>query len=89
MPSKVELGTIHAVTDDDTGMYRIGEIDGGWNGEIKHQIQQYGVEPILIHLAYMATRAIEISRESNNVHADETAKVAGNYDPIDVGCVDT
>ena len=80
MAEKEELGKITVVTDDDTGMYRIGEIEGGWNGKIKDHIQDHGVNGLLIHLAYMSTRVIEIHRESNstNGNSDCSAKPAQN-----------
>ena len=31
MPERLELGTTRVITDDDTGMYYIGEVESGWN----------------------------------------------------------
>ena len=69
MSEKQELARIWAVTDDDTGMYRIGEVDGGFNGNLQHQIEKYGSDELLKQLAYMTHTVIEMQRKQNSRQA--------------------
>jgi len=52
-----DLGSIRKVTDTDTSMYMIGEIDGGFDEvKLKAYIEQYGskgVAEIMSKLSYM------------------------------------
>ncbi len=66
MSEKINLGKIDVVTDCDTGMYRIGEIDGGFNGELRSHIKRYGSDELLLKLSYMANTVIELQREINS-----------------------
>lgn len=70
MPQKENLLTISKVTDDDTGMYRIGEIDGIFQ---KHTLDEYlkshgesGKTELINHLAYLQSQVIDAWRELNN-----------------------
>lgn len=64
MAEKTELGSIRVVTDCDTGIYTIGEVDGGWKTSmLKSHISKYGVESLLIRLAHMQSEAITIARD--------------------------
>jgi len=64
MPQKQTLATIWQVTDDDTGMYHIGEVDGGFNAEpLLCHIADHGTGEILKMLARMTAQVINIERE--------------------------
>jgi len=66
MPEKQTLGRISAITDCDTGLYAIGEIDGGLELEMtRHHIKKYGSDGLLRQLAYMTHTVIETQREIN------------------------
>ena len=61
-----QLGSIGYHTDDDTGTYDIGEIDGGWNvALLENYVRRYGVNGILYQLALMTTSVIEAKRKIN------------------------
>jgi hypothetical protein len=61
-----ELGSIGYHTDDDAGMYKIGEVDGGWNSTLlENYVRRYGVNGILYQLAFMTTSLIEAQRKIN------------------------
>jgi hypothetical protein len=64
MPERLKLATICAITDDDTGMYRIGEIDGGFDDtKLEDHIKDYGSEGLLKCLAYMHWQVMEQIRK--------------------------
>ena len=64
MSEKMPLGNIYVHTDDDTGMYRVGEVDGGFHTEsLRSHIDKYGTADVLSHLAHMTSTVIEINKE--------------------------
>mgnify|MGYP003119648607 CR=1 FL=1 len=65
MTEKRLLGSISAVTDCETGMYRIGEIEGGFNGLLDDHIRSYGSEGLLITLARFTSTVFETQRKIN------------------------
>ena len=66
MADRKELGRITIITDDSTGMYRIGEVDGGFHHDrLREHISEYGDTDILRLLAYMTSKVIGISRDIN------------------------
>lgn len=68
--NKTTLGTIVYHNDDDTGIYRIGEVDGGWHTfEVEQYIKQFGVNELLIKLGYLQHYAILIHQQlqHNNI----------------------
>ena len=58
MSERRTLFTISYHSDDDTGMYRVGEIDFGIHGELDAYIEHFGIEGVkdisetLIHLGW-------------------------------------
>lgn len=67
MSNRKQIGTISFHTDDDTGMYEVGEMDGGWNSsELETYIKRYGADKILVHLSYMASTVIDVNRKINS-----------------------
>jgi len=77
MPERKTLGRISAITDCDTGMYSIGEIDGGMDREMTRQhIENYGSEGLLRTLAYMVHLVVDEQRQINN-DSGEGASRAG------------
>jgi len=70
MPERKTILEISKVTDDDTGMYCIGEIDGIFQ---KHTLDAYlsshgekGKSELINHLAYLQSQIIDAWREINN-----------------------
>ena len=64
MAEKEPIAVISVITDDDTGMYSIGEVDGGFaKAELKQHIEDYGSGGIINHLACMTAMVVEVSRE--------------------------
>ena len=64
MPEKKTIARISIITDDDTGMYSIGEVDGGFDREsLRQHIEDHGAGGIINHLAYMTAMTVEIARE--------------------------
>lgn len=57
MPERKELCKLSTVTDDDTGMYHIGEIDGLFQGDdLKEYLKRHGekgVDRLVRHLGYL------------------------------------
>lgn len=60
MSEKKRIGTTWVIIDDDTGMYHIGEVDGGFDRQLLRQhIEDHGSDELLRHLANMTTMVIE------------------------------
>lgn len=57
MPERKELFTVSVISDDDTGMYTIGEVDGGMStGYLKDYLKEFGNEGkdnLLTHLSFI------------------------------------
>lgn len=70
MPERKQMVSITIVTDDDTGMYHIGEPGGLFQqGELLEYLQQRGQKGklgILEHLAYLQNQVIESWRKVNS-----------------------
>ena len=70
MPERESILTITKVTDDDTGMYRIGEIDGIFQsqslGEYLSSHGEKGKTELINHFAYLQSQVIDAWRELNN-----------------------
>ena len=66
MPESKIIGTISIITDCETGMYKMGEVDGGLNDVqlIKH-VEKYGHEGLCEKLAYMQWQVWQALREVN------------------------
>lgn len=63
MPERNKLAQINFITDDDTGMHHIGEVDGGFHTfELRDYIQQYGTTELLKQLSYMQYQVINMER---------------------------
>jgi hypothetical protein len=66
MPERKQLAKISRVTDDDTGMYRIGEVEGAFQqDQLKEFISRYGKGGLLSTLAYMTHQVVSAAREVN------------------------
>ena len=64
MSKKVQLAKIWAVNDDDTGMYEIGEVDGGFNSiALEEHIRNHGKDGLILHLSNMIYQVTSKSRE--------------------------
>ncbi len=72
MPEKMTMTKISVVTDDDTGMYSIGEIDGMFcKKELREHIESHGSQGLIEHLAFLQYQVIEMKR---SMLADQTPK---------------
>lgn len=75
MPERKQLGRISVITDCDTGMYSIGEIDGGFDSEsVRNHIEKYGSSGLLEKLAYMTHVVVEQHRNINSGVMDNAIK---------------
>ena len=71
MSEKKQLAKIWTVADDDTGMYKIGEVDGGFNSiALEEHIKDHGKDDLILHLSNMIYQVISKSREidENSLH---------------------
>ena len=75
MSERKELGSISYHSDDDTGMYHIGEIDGGFNGNLKHYLESFGTkgrDELLTQFGYMSYLVqktyLEVNAESSQAN---------------------
>ncbi len=62
MACRKNLLTVGYHYDDETGMYRVGEIDTGINGDLPEYIERYGTKgahEILAGLAYLSGQVME------------------------------
>ena len=67
MPQTEILANVTVVTDDDTGMWSIGEVEGQFfNDRLKEHIESHGVDNILIQLNQMIYSAIDMNRDIQN-----------------------
>ena len=61
MPERKEILKINVITDDDTGMWSIGEIDGIFQEDVLAEfIDDYGYEHLVSHLAFLSYQVIRI-----------------------------
>ena len=62
MPEKTPILIVSTITDDDTGMYCIGEVDGIFQkGQLLKHLQTYGItgkNDLLTHLAFLQHQVI-------------------------------
>ena len=73
MASRQKLLEVSAITDCETGMYEIGEVDFGINMSIEHHIRKYGHEEILLTLAHLI---YEVKRTAAKLHLEEMPDAA-------------
>jgi len=76
MSEKKDLGRIWVITDCDTGLYSIGEVDGGFNGGLKDHVTRYGAEGLLVKLGRMSAAVHNCQVEINlkNQEQDKCAE---------------
>ena len=62
MPEKTPILIVNTITDDDTGMYFVGEIDGMFQrGQLQKYLRTYGIkgkDELLTHLAFLQHQVI-------------------------------
>ena len=74
MPERRTLVSITTVTDHDTEMYHIGEIDGLLqHGELKEHIKRHGHQELLVHLAYLQSQVFTALHEVNDEKEENNA----------------
>ena len=62
-----KLATIKFITDFETPMYHLGEVQGSFNDEeLKKYIKRFGTTDLLSHLAFMQYQVIKVMREVNS-----------------------
>lgn len=80
MPERKNLAKIDVVTDDDSGNYYIGEVDGGFReDELRNHIKQHGHQELCSHLAYLQFQVWSTLRQINsesNQQAAVSAKIS-------------
>lgn len=70
MAQKQNLANINVITDDDTGMYSIGEISGGFKTLLLNEhIKKYGSEGLLKQLTTMIYTVVGLDRNIKNESA--------------------
>lgn len=65
MADKHTLLTVEAVTDCDTGMYRIGEVDFGVHGALEHHIRKHGADDVLLTLTHLIWEVQQFKKKIN------------------------
>ena len=69
MPERKTMVTISRITDDDTGMYQMGEIDGAFQEQaLADYLDVYGergLSDLTAQLAYLQFQVIRAWRERN------------------------
>ena len=63
MAQRKNLLTVDYHYDDDTGMYKIGELDFGVNARLKGYLERYGAEGMTNILAMLGHLAWEVKDE--------------------------
>jgi hypothetical protein len=57
-----ELGKIQFITDTDTEMYKMGEIQCGFNDSLKSYIKTYGIDNLLKEVSHLSYQIWETYR---------------------------
>jgi len=76
MPERKKILTINVITDDDTGMYSIGEIDGIFQeDELFEFVGDYNADNLIKHLAFLSYQVHRVKNikafNENNASADK------------------
>ena len=77
MSQRKELLSVKYHSDDDTGMYQIGEIDFGISGLLDEYLEHYGYigkKDIIDALGYLIYEVEKIFREKNSLSVGQTNK---------------
>jgi len=69
-----EIGKVKVVTDTETGMYKVGEVEASLDSlELRRHIKRYGHKELLANLAYMQFQVYETLRSINSESSDNEA----------------
>lgn len=83
MPERRGMLFINEITDDDTGMYEIGEIDGIFDRvDLRQYMNKYGKkgkDNLITHLAYLNYQVMEAWINYQEMHAHEQGESAVMY----------
>ena len=72
MSEKIALTRIYYHNDDDTGMYKVGELDGIFTeGQLQEYIRRFGAEGLISHLSYLI---YQVKSVEHSLIIDESAK---------------
>lgn len=78
MTERKRIASISVITDDDCGMYYIGELDGGFEpGVLQDHIERHGSEGLLKKLALMTHNVVEAERQVRQRKQSDGADVEG------------
>jgi len=78
MPQRETLVHINVITDDDTGMYEIGEIDGIFQeSQLEYWLNLYGADKILNHLCSLIHQVKEVDRNRRPIETCYNAENVG------------
>lgn len=82
MAQKHRIASLSVIIDDDTGMYQVGDIDGGFSdSDLSHFLRRYGEEgkdKLIKHLALMQYKVLD--KWLNN-EKQESQKIEVNIKP--------
>lgn len=74
MAEKETLTELQFITDDDTGMYEIGEMWGGFDPyRLEKYIRRFGPEELYKTLTHMSSQVFDTVR---NINAEQSNQVA-------------
>ena len=63
MSEKIVLTRIYFHNDDDTGMYKVGEVDGVFTeGQLQEYIRRFGAVGLIDHLSYLIYQVKSVER---------------------------
>lgn len=71
MAQRKDLLTVSVVTDDETGMYKIGEIDFGVSGLLYDYLSHHGKDGVRDILAVLGHLAWEVKEEYYSIYTKE------------------
>lgn len=82
MTERTKLAALSVITDDDTGLYFVGELDGGFQQtELTQFLTTYGRQgrkDLLEHLAYMQHKVIETYRSIRDAKETQVTSETGD-----------
>lgn len=82
MPEKKSLVNIGYITDTETPVFSLGEVDGYFDHDIlDNYIEYYGSEQLILHLARLQFQVIE---RQKSVNLDKTFEGIGSMCNVDV-----
>lgn len=67
MPERKKIGSVNVITDCDTGMYHLGEVEAGFDEvELQKHVERYGIEELTKQLAFMQFQVWQMLKKVNS-----------------------